>query len=195
MYRIPHYKDTRIYFQEGGDPIIKDHDTIYTYYLRKGRSSDIYKLDSLSDPVFKSKPVDSLYKSSSIYKEPSFYENEIMPSVRKLNSVTKGNVTIESFIRNVERKEKNITVADTFYLYYNSNSFWKNVPYSFNFNSDSSKKGKLIKVKLVWNQLENAEELFMRKAKIYATEIREIKLDNKNEVAAVFKRFEDFLGK
>lgn len=176
--------------------IEKDHevrsDTNYYYYLRVDTSTIIYRFNSLTEPDFIQLPVDSLYKHTTKYREPSLLENKVLQYAQKVGRQVYNDLVVDIYV-GLAGKPSN--AIDTCYMMYSRNEFWDKIPYTFSYTADSISHMKLVKYKLVLKGNPAHSEPHKRIDSFLSVEMKEIHPANEADLLKAFQAFEKFLSK
>jgi len=167
-------------------------DTSYYYYARQDTATVVYRFNSLLKPVFRKMSVDSLYRLSSDYQEPSVNEEKLWENMKFAGSYSQGELVTDTYTAIPNRP---MYYPDSLIMVYSKNKFWNNVPYAFSYTAEVRKGMKFVKFKMSSIGDPDAKDLIGRKPRMIAVEMKEMHPSNEQELLNAFLAFEQFLTK
>jgi hypothetical protein len=159
------------------------------YYIRRNTDSVIYKLDSISDPEFKKMSVEVLYKKSSVYRQSSFDSKKFLSQAKKVETKEVAGFFVEKYVM----LKHSATDADSAYLYYGSDNFWKSIPYNFSKDFPVKNERKLVKLTMLANPDPLAKDSILKHGFSATLELKEQSIENEKPLLNLLARFESFL--
>lgn len=182
IYRLPSYHTvSTTNLSKNLDVLSEDSETklIFSYFLHKKNEISGFKYDSINATSYSQKlSVDSVLIKHA-FKDQRL---DCLDNKKKIATVKEGDYIKETYVPVV----KNITSADTTYLYFSKNL--KDLKYSFSSILDQARDSKLFRIEHVRNPEKSKQGEILIPGTKYLFELKRMNIDNRKLLKGLIKR-------